>query len=144
MPPSLLSSAFNKMGESSLALFAESGICQNLKKLPKMSNFFDSFFNDFLPGNIEKNYQWSIYREGSSFIEVQGSVNGEVTACLGENNVITPSLENLRKGFLKSVPKLYADYSVDINMLKRLSAGDSYDLYRIEFFRVNKIPAFLH
>lgn len=131
------------MGESSLDLFAASGMSRDFKHQVKQSDYFDFFFNELLPSSVEKNYQWKIHSQGPGFLEVRGLACAEVIESLGSKNVITPPLEALRKGFLKSIPKLFFTCTAKVHMAQSMSGGDNCDLYRLDYNQIDKSPAYL-
>ncbi len=133
-----------EMGESSLELLSQTELARSVKEVVKGREYFDYYFNELLPGSVEKNYSWSIHKQGPGFIEVKGSPNPEVVEAFGAESVITPGLETLRLGFLKSVPKLYQNVSTKALKLKSMSNGDQYDLMRLDFSRNHTSPHSLH
>jgi len=133
-----------EMGESSLELMSQTEVGKNMKELVKGREYFDYYFNELLPGNVEKNYSWKIHKQGPGFIEVQGLPNPEVVEALGRDRVITPHLETLRMGFLKSIPKLYQDVSTKVLKMKSMSNGDSFDLLRLDYASNPTSPRTLH
>ncbi len=133
-----------EMGESSLEFISQTDLAKNLSAAVKGRDYFDFYFNELLPANVEKNYSWSIQKQGPGYIEVKGKPNPEVVEALGTDHVITPSLETLRLGFLKSIPKLYQDVATEAVQLRSMSHGDSHDLMRLDYSRNHASPATLH
>lgn len=133
-----------EMGESSLELLSKTDLARSVKEVVKGREYFDYYFNELLPGSVEKNYSWSIHKQGPGFIEVKGTPNPEVVEAFGPDHVITSGLETLRLGFLKSVPKLYQDVSTRALKIKSMSNGDQYDLMRLDFSHNHTTSCTLH
>lgn len=127
------------MGESSIDLMKKTKLGMTIQDTVSGRDFFDFYFNEILPATVENNYSWTIDQHGPGYVVVKGLPNPEVVEALGAGAVTSESLETLRLGFLKSIPKLYRNVETRAIRLKSISAGDSYDQLRLDFDQKNLV-----
>src|SRR5690606_24676131 len=100
---------------------------------PDMKCLVECFFEEIIPGSVEKNYNWKIEKICSDYFVVSGCPSKEVIEALGRDKISNTPLEILKKGFVKQLPKIIGEYSVEVTMLKSITSGDQTDVFRVEY-----------
>jgi hypothetical protein len=132
-----------RMGESSFELFLKTPILEELSFL-NPRQFFEKLIFDVLPVKIERNFLWSIESLSPESVTLVGRPREDVADLLNKHSrASSSSLEILRSGFIRSLPKIFGSKEATIRQVQSCSAGDEQDTYILDFSSPRVIrPAF--
>lgn len=99
-----------------------------------MGSYFECMIEELAPKSIEKNYHWKIQQLKSNSLIILGQPNPEVY-----DQLIIPGdpqlflLEQLRQGFISSLPRFMGAGPGQVQMIQSIAAGQQQDLIEVQW-----------
>lgn len=121
-----------RMGQSSLDLFGKTPVGANLRGLGT-ADFFEKFVVEILPENIERNYLWSIDKLTPRQVVLSGKPREEIRELFHQHRRTTRQLEQLRAGFIESLPQQFGSDSMMLLQTQSFSDNNKMDTYVLDF-----------
>lgn len=119
-----------KMGGHSLHVLREKLAALRLDRCRNFHDYLVRFFYEIIPGQVEKNYAWSISKLSEDEIIITATPTQMLSEAFALSEVCTVPLERLRLGFIKAITAYYSTGYV-VEQISGISRGNSADRYKI-------------
>ncbi|MCO4754722.1 MAG: hypothetical protein KC478_09570 [Bacteriovoracaceae bacterium] len=120
-----------RMGERNAESLIENPIGAALKLKKDLKNLMQSFLEEIYPATIGRNYNWNLRNLKNNFFEIEGGPREDVAEMLKQDQANLGSLELLRKGYLRAIPRAVGIDQVVVQQISSMAQGDISDVYRV-------------